>query len=46
MSTSLIGYFAVAVFGLMIIGIVLTAREYRKLNQKDDAKIREKKRNR
>ncbi len=46
MTTSIIGYFAIAVFGLMMIGIILTGIEYRRLNRNDDAKAREKKRNR
>ncbi|HMM65987.1 MAG TPA: hypothetical protein PKC03_03505 [Dokdonella sp.] len=45
MTTSMIGYFAVLVFGLMIIGIILTGIEYRRLNRKDDAKAAEQKRN-
>ncbi|MEO5629989.1 MAG: hypothetical protein ABIQ62_09505 [Thermomonas sp.] len=38
MTNSMIGYFAIAVFGLLIIGIVLTGIEYRRLRGNDDAK--------
>jgi len=46
MTTSMIGYFAVAVFGLMLIGIILTGIEYRRLGSDNDAKSPEQKRNR
>lgn len=36
MTTSMIGYFAVGVFGLMAVGIILTGIEYRRMNKKED----------
>ena len=38
MSNPMIGYFAIGVFGLMLIGLILTAIEYRRLRSTDGAK--------
>jgi ABC-type long-subunit fatty acid transport system fused permease/ATPase subunit len=38
MSTGTIFYFAIGVFTLMVIGIVLTGREFRKLNRESAAR--------
>lgn len=46
MTTSMIGYFAIAVFGLMMIGVILTGIEFRRLSRNDDAKAHEEKKNR
>lgn len=46
MSTPMLGYFAIAVFGLMMIGVILTGIEYRKMSEKENAKSPEEKSNR
>ena len=46
MTTLEIGYYAVAVCGLLAIGVILTGLEYRKLGRADDANAREEKRDR
>ncbi|MDI1253003.1 hypothetical protein [Thermomonas sp.] len=46
MSNPMIGYFAIAVFGLMMIGVILTGIEFRKMRGNDDAKSPEEKSNR
>ena len=46
MSTPMIGYFAIAVFGLMMVGVILTGIEYRKMRQNEDKKSSEEKLNR
>ena len=46
MTNSMIGYFAIAVFGLMMVGVILTGIEYRRLKGSDDAKSPEEKSNR
>lgn len=38
MSTLTILYFAIAVFTLMMIGVLLTAREYRRMSKESAAK--------
>lgn len=43
MSTLTIFYFAIAVFGLMMIGVILTAIEFRKMSRNEDAKSPEEK---
>lgn len=46
MTNSMIGYFAIAVFGLMMIGVILTGIEFRRLKGNNDANSLEEKLNR
>jgi hypothetical protein len=40
MSTNLIFYFAICVFGLMIVGIYLTSLEFKRLNEEPEMRKR------